>query len=216
MMLLLHPLFLGGVTLLKDRWSFHQVLSSTYLFYILWSHEISTGGVSTSPTNTCTWRDRTHLMPPHGKKQAAAADLRQVQAIWVLADHNLTKVQVEGKHSSWLLAVLCNFNGAVEVPKSPSEQDRLLDFWIRKEIFNRLKADAMRAFSALEDDTSLALVDLLLGLHLMPTQGTRRVKGESGWVPPEGWHHSLIFVYLSTCGMPVIQSRTYLVLLGRR
>ena len=49
-MLLLPHLFLGGVTLLKDRWNFHQILSSTYLFLEV-PYKYRTGGTSTSCFN---------------------------------------------------------------------------------------------------------------------------------------------------------------------
>ena len=96
--------------------------------------------------------------------------------------------KVEGKASCWVLSFLGNIDGAVADLEKVQPRERLLDWFLRNQLYQMILEHLEITFEEEQSSNQLmCALEMLEKLHLLPAQATRRGSDKYGWVPGEGW-----------------------------
>ena len=139
---------------------------------------------------------RAHL---HGGSGQAGVVPAKLSGHQLMAKLDMEERAVEPKGSCWLLSFLDCFTGALENAKDPSLKDRMLDWYVRNEIWQQMHRDLLERWAEREDGQLMEVTRMLLGLYKLPYAARARNKDTNGWSPNSGWAGSAAFDYLASC-----------------
>lgn len=113
-------------------------------------------------------------------------------------DHRLQLRKTEGKASCWILSFLGNIAGAVADLEKPTPRERLLDYYLRNELYQMILQHLDTTFEEdIDSGQQLLSLEMLEKLHLLPVSATRRGSDKYGWVPGAGWAGTFVYTYLT-------------------